>query len=526
MTDSPSGEIAWTTGVQRRHTPLYLSFHISGQTLDSIRRQTGLPVEFPHLRRSGLALQFSQQELSAAHSIIHHRVTSLGLEFFEDFSRRCLSSCETLLDAAKKAGAQVRSQQIRSPSGDGPALADLLQPYFDAASGQASLLRTMVIVHHELEAFLDRFATARIADDRKAAAMRAALKLTVEPTYEVLNLRGIVDLGSAVQSQFADYNDWIVEDPVRLLVRIAADYPSIWERVARYENDFGWMGRMYYAGEPISAADIVLRLQNILRHDCAGRLAYINARREEQLAQRRRAIECVDDPETQRLADIVASYNHLRSERLDVFFIAHDRVIEALRAAGRTLGLVRPDDIIFLDWREISRGLRQGSSPAELRACVDARRHGFEFVAVAGVTEWIPRAVSPQEQEAVRLSASDDDVVGVTACGGRVRGIVRLVLTDQDMLDMRPGEILVTTATTPSLMLAVEKAAGIVTDEGGMLCHAAIVSREFDIPCVIGTDNATRRLRTGDTIDMSADESRIKIVSRAQPIAVSHHAGT
>jgi pyruvate,water dikinase len=85
------------------------------------------------------------------------------------------------------------------------------------------------------------------------------------------------------------------------------------------------------------------------------------------------------------------------------------------------------------------------------------------------------------------------------------------------MLDMSPGEILVTTSTTPSLMLAVEKAAGIVTDEGGMLCHAAIVSREFDIPCVIGTDNATRRLRTGDTIDMSAGEGKVKIVSRAPP---------
>jgi phosphohistidine swiveling domain-containing protein len=517
MTDSTSSDITWATAVLRRHTPLFLSFHISGQTPDRIRRQTGLPVGFTHLRRHGLALQYSQEELSAARNIIHDQVTNLGLQFFENFSKRCLSSCETLLQAAEQVSAQAGSQ-----SGDGPALEALLQPYFDAAIGQAGLLSTMVIVQRELEAFLDRFVTARITDDHEAAAMIAALKVTVEPTYEVLNLEGILDLGRAVQSQVIDYNDWVTEDPVRLLVRIATDYPSIWERVANYENDFGWMGRMYYAGAPISAADIVLRLRNILRYDCADRLDHINARREEQLAERRRAIECIDDHETQRLADIIASYIYLRSKRLDVFFIAHERVIEALRAAGRTLGLARPDDIIFLDWREISRALRERSSPAELRACTDARRNGFEFVAVAGAIEWISRAVTSQEQdavgqEAVRLSTSDDDVVGVTACGGRVRGLVRLVLTDRDMLDMTPGEILVTTSTTPSLMLAVEKAAGIVTDEGGMLCHAAIVSREFDIPCVIGTDNATRRLRTGDTIDMSADEGRIKIVSRAQP---------
>jgi phosphohistidine swiveling domain-containing protein len=517
MNDSTSGEITWATGVLRRHTPLYLSFHISGQAPDSIRRQTGLPVGFTHLRRSGLALQFSQEELLAAHSIIHDRVTNLGLEFFEDFSRRCQSSCETLLQAAEKAGDQVGPQQVRPQSGDGPALAALLQPYFDAASAQTSLLRTMVIVHRELEAFLDRFVAVRIIDAHEAAAVSAALKMTVEPTWEVLNLKGILDLGRAVQSQIADCDDWIVEDPVRLLVRMATDHPSVWERVTHYEKDFGWMGRMYYAGDPISAADIVLRLQNILRHDCAGRLARINARREEQLAERKRAIECLDDPEARRLADVVASYNHLRSERLDVFFIAHERVIEALRAAGLALGLARPDDIIFLDWREISHALREGRSPAELRACVDSRRNGFEFVAIAGATEWIPLALGPQEPEAARPSASDDDVVGVTACGGRVRGVVRLVLTDQDMLDMTTGEILVTTSTTPSLMLAVEKAAGIVTDEGGILCHAAIVSREFDIPCVIGTDDATRRLRTGDAIDLSADEGRVKIVRRAQP---------
>jgi pyruvate,water dikinase len=83
------------------------------------------------------------------------------------------------------------------------------------------------------------------------------------------------------------------------------------------------------------------------------------------------------------------------------------------------------------------------------------------------------------------------------------------------MLDMTPGEILVTTMTTPSLMLAVEKAAGIVTDEGGMLCHAAIVSREFEIPCVIGTNEATRQLRTGDTIIVAADEGRVQIINRA-----------
>ena len=114
------------------------------------------------------------------------------------------------------------------------------------------------------------------------------------------------------------------------------------------------MGRMYYAGDPISVTDIVFRLQNILRHDCTERLARINARREEQLAERDRAIERLNDPQAHLLADIVARYMHLRSERLDVYFIAHERAARTLRTAGHALGLAQPEDIIYLDWREIA----------------------------------------------------------------------------------------------------------------------------------------------------------------------------
>jgi hypothetical protein len=123
MTDSTFSDIVWATAVMRRHAPLFLSFHISGQTLEGIQRQTGLPVGFTQLRRHGLALQYSQAELSAARSIIHHQATKLRLQFFQDFSKRCLSCCEALLQTAEKVGAQIRSQSC-----GGPALEGLLQP--------------------------------------------------------------------------------------------------------------------------------------------------------------------------------------------------------------------------------------------------------------------------------------------------------------------------------------------------------------------------------------------------------------
>lgn len=512
MTNTVSSDITWVTSVLRRHTPLMLSFAVSGQALESIQQQTGLPVGFPHIRRRGIAFQFSQEEIAAARSTIHQQVTDSGLDFFDDFSKRCLESCEALIQTAERVGAQP----LPEPD-DAPAFEALLRPYFDAAVRQGTLLLTMILVQFELEAFLEEFVAARSGgDEHKAADVLAALKMAVEPTHEVLNLVGLLKLGQLVQSQVPDNHEWTTADPAHLLARIATGYPAVWQRVREYEEEYGWMGRMYFAGDPISAADVVLRLQNILRHDCAARLARIRARREEQLADRQHAIEYLDDPQAQLLADIVARYMHLRSERLDAFFVAHERVVDTLGAAAHALGLMRPDDILYLDWREISQALREVTGTAELQASVNARRNGFEFVAIDGVTEWTATPVGAPAAAIAQASTSEEDqLVGVTACGGLIQGRVRLVLSDQDMLDMSPGEILVTTMTTPSLMLAVEKAAGIVTDEGGMLCHAAIVSREFDIPCVIGTNEATRLLRTGDTIVLAADEGKVQIVNRA-----------
>ena len=72
------------------------------------------------------------------------------------------------------------------------------------------------------------------------------------------------------------------------------------------------------------------------------------------------------------------------------------------------------------------------------------------------------------------------------------------------MLSHKQGEILVTGMTRPQIAHLCHKALAIVTDEGGITSHASIISREFNIPCVVGTSNATKLLRTGDFVEVDA----------------------
>ena len=96
-------------------------------------------------------------------------------------------------------------------------------------------------------------------------------------------------------------------------------------------------------------------------------------------------------------------------------------------------------------------------------------------------------------------------VRGLAASSGRATGVVRVLTDPSQRAQLLDGEVLVAPMTSPDWMSAIRRAAGLVTDGGGMTCHAAIVSRELGVPCVVGSRDATTRLRDGElvTIDGS-----------------------
>lgn len=99
---------------------------------------------------------------------------------------------------------------------------------------------------------------------------------------------------------------------------------------------------------------------------------------------------------------------------------------------------------------------------------------------------------------------------GTTAHPGFLHGKVRIVITREQQEAMRKGEVLVSTMTTPYLMEAVRKAAAIVTDEGGLTAHAAIVARELNIPCIVGTKVATKVFKDGDLVEVDAIHGSVR----------------
>ena len=106
-------------------------------------------------------------------------------------------------------------------------------------------------------------------------------------------------------------------------------------------------------------------------------------------------------------------------------------------------------------------------------------------------------------------------IKGNIAYPGIAIGKVKKHLSWTETTSIEEGEILVTGMTNPQMVPFIKNAKAIITDEGGITCHAAIISREFKIPCITGTQNATSILNDGDVVEVDADNGFVRILERA-----------
>jgi pyruvate,water dikinase len=191
------------------------------------------------------------------------------------------------------------------------------------------------------------------------------------------------------------------------------------------------------------------------------------------------------------------------------------QAIDVVRAATRRIGallceqglLAEADDAFYLERSEL---LGTGPLPSlEEVAARKAERARLQALTLPG--SWYGR---PEPAPAEVSDAPRDGLVlnGIGASTGAVEGPVRVVL-DPDFEDVEDGEILVAPVTDPSWASIMFCASALVVDLGGMLSHAAVVAREMGIPCVMGTGDGTRRLRTGDVVRVDGAAGTVTVTT-------------
>lgn len=211
----------------------------------------------------------------------------------------------------------------------------------------------------------------------------------------------------------------------------------------------------------------------------------------------------------------------------------------AILEAGRRLAdagkLHEADHAVELTPAEIASMLRGGTDRTADQAATDANFRLTHTIDDApphlGGTpagpppiDWFPPAAARAEK-AVRMvmgemfasrekqKAAATQVSGFAASPGLVTGIARVVLHASDMARVQQGDVLIARATTPSYNALLPLLSAIVTDRGGTLSHAALVAREYGIPAVVGTGNATELIRDGARVRVDGAAGTVQVVA-------------
>jgi pyruvate,water dikinase len=189
-----------------------------------------------------------------------------------------------------------------------------------------------------------------------------------------------------------------------------------------------------------------------------------------------------------------------------------------MRVAARLveLGVIgQPDDVLFLRKDEVPGLLR---APRDSSALVAARRAEHARQCEITPPPYLGQPPEQGEGPADRFEGPQvatpgaDEVQGVGASAGVARGPARVALSQADFDRVQPGDVIVCPSSNPSWVPLFAIAAGLVTDVGGVLSHAAVVAREFGLPAVVGTRDGTTRIADGRMVEVDGSTGSVRLL--------------
>lgn len=209
-------------------------------------------------------------------------------------------------------------------------------------------------------------------------------------------------------------------------------------------------------------------------------------------------------------------------------------------AIGRHLvksGLIDvPDDIFYLEYEQLrwyvsNPKTKDNPNGFDGRSVIKKNRRAREEAWKVRPKDWVGTVSHwslyqepyktlwgyPQRFEQAKEKAKEpkDVVKGLPAAFGVAEGIARIVTGPEEFDRVKKGEIMVCIMTNPAWVMVFTKISAVVCDAGGALAHPAVVAREFGIPAVVGTTNATQRIKTGDRIRVNGSTGIVDILQRA-----------
>jgi rifampicin phosphotransferase len=262
--------------------------------------------------------------------------------------------------------------------------------------------------------------------------------------------------------------------------------------------------------------------------DALARFARAKAERLQAEAEARSALE--REPKLlarfEKRLSTAQRFGVIREEQVASFTLGWPVMRRALLHLGGVLMkrgvLIAAEDVFFLTRDELLAALAGSSPPRSLvPAVIERQKHwqhqrGLVPPLILGemtpmmkqMLEQAEHIFRPEGEPSVRNGLS-----GLPASPGQASGPIRVIRTPEEFDRLQPGDVLVAPATTPAWTPLFARAAAVVTDTGSPLAHASLAAREYGIPAVVGTGNATARLQDGQVALVDGNTGLVEVLS-------------
>ena len=281
-----------------------------------------------------------------------------------------------------------------------------------------------------------------------------------------------------------------------------------WDLTAAYLRSYGHHSRREldlrvpsYVEEPERLRDLVLRILDDASYEAALRASLQSEKHLQAL-----------DRKTQKTVDGLRELLWWREEFKDISTRTYHLIRQVSLALGRAYeweGYLRDaSDVFYIEKEELLAFMDKSERDLESlqKQAAQGRHYARAYRKVQAPGDLMPAASSVK-----RASGGAGVLSGMAANAGRVTGRVRLILDLADLDQIKPGEILVTRFTDTGWSYVFGILGGLVTETGGVLCHASIVARECGIPALVCVEGATARLKTGMLVTLDSQTGQIVI---------------
>ena len=309
------------------------------------------------------------------------------------------------------------------------------------------------------------------------------------------------------------------------------------ERVAPYQKEYGWHAVWSHEFIFPNVVEVMEPVIELVRGYIENNYDYPKTIGVLAADIKAAAAEILEGLEGDALAEMRAANEiNLRMAPLTPdhhFYIdqgANAHVRQVLLAIGRKLVaagvLDAPDDVVYFRYNEL-RVFMGNPAGMDGRAIVAKAKAAREKAYTFRPKEWVGTVTATQlafpylnlwgfpDKFYRKESTVAGQINGIGASPGVVEGIARVVLHEDQFDDVRAGDILVCHMTNPAWVVLFTKIAGLVTNAGGLTAHPAVLSREFGIPAVVGTQDGTSRVRDGDRVRVDGTTGTVDILERA-----------